>query len=84
MDASIPKLIEERDSTKERFKAIVENLQVEDNKKGPGVEQRAFDTKIGSLRLTKALLKQALIKRYRKPLADKIIEAFNENTPSMF
>ena len=25
-----------------------------------------------------------MVKRYRKPLADKIIDAFNENTPSMF
>ena len=61
----------------------MENLNEEDKKKLP-TDVQMLDSKVRSLRLTKTLLKQALIRRYHKPLADKIIDAFNETTSNMF
>ena len=86
-EANIPKLLEDHRSTKERFKAIVENPSddvVALDKKKVLADVAALDSKVRSLRLTKNLLKQALAKKYHMSLATKIIDAFNETTSNMF
>ena len=75
-EANIPKLLEENKVCKERCLQIYEN-PTEDPviaKKLKLLDPSQLDSKVKGARISKNLLKQALSKRYHKPLADKIIE----------
>lgn len=89
-DIQISRLLESSTKAKERFKLIYdaqtfdptalirlnENASANDKLKAAKEANMTLDKKINMLRLQRSLLKQALIKKYRKTITDKILQLF--------